>query len=127
MKHIYVYTTASYQSKNWYKIGETINNPQNRIQSQDNASNPEPLIFVSSWEVPNYVTDKKVHKKLENFGFLKIRREWFELSKKPKEDVISAISEITPIVCISEVDNTPAFLSNIKVLNYTDLWWFKKR
>ena len=124
MKHIYVYTTPSYRLKNWYKIGETINNPKERIRSQDNASNPEPLIFVQAWEVPNHVTDYKTHKKLEKLGFLKIRKEWFELSEKPEDDVVAALKEITPIVQI--VNNVPKFLLTIDVLNYTEMWWFKQ-
>ena len=66
MKHIYVYTTPLYKSRNWYKVGETIQEPNYRVRSQDNASNPEQLIFVYSWKVPNYVTDFKVHKFVEN-------------------------------------------------------------
>jgi hypothetical protein len=125
MKHIYVYTTPLYETRNWYKIGETTQDPKERIRSQDNASNPEQLIFVYSWEVPQYVTDFKVHKKLERLGFDRIRREWFELSEKPVNDVISALQEIMPIQSINIQDNTPIFLSNIPVLNYTEMWWFK--
>lgn len=125
MKHIYVYTTPSYRLQNWYKIGETIQDPKVRVGSQDNASNPEPLIFVSAWEVPQNVTDFKVHKKLETLGFTKIRKEWFELSENPTNDVISAISQITPIKSLNPLDNTPLFLLSFSVPNYTEMWWFK--
>ena len=72
------------------------------------------MIFVFSWEVPFNVTDFKVHKKLEQLGFDRIRKEWFELSDKPIQDVASALSKIIPIKKIS-----------IVVPNYTEMWWFK--
>ena len=42
-----------------------------RIKEQDNASNPEELILLKAWEVSENISDKKVHKALINFGFLK--------------------------------------------------------
>ena len=96
MKYIYLYTTTTYQLKNWYKIGETISNPLKRLQSQDNASNPEPLLLVAYWEVNSHISDKQVHRVLLNLGFEKLRgnREWFELSTLPQQDVESALLEL---------------------------------
>ena len=124
MKYIYLYTTASYALKNWYKIGETVIDPKQRVQSQDNASNPEPLIFIISWKVPSYITDKKVHKKLLELGFSRIRREWFELSELPKDDIFSALLDLTNFVQTNEPDS-PSFYSTIPIKNYTEMWWFK--
>lgn len=125
MKYIYIYTTSSYVSKNWYKVGETIVDPEQRVKSQDNASNPEPLIFVHAWLVPNHLTDKKVHIQLEKLNFNRIRREWFELSDTPKEDVKQAILQITPLVEEFQ-ENTQTFLSTIPIKNYTEMWWFQR-
>lgn len=125
MKYIYIYTTTSYSLKNWYKVGETVVNPKQRVKSQDNASNPEPLLFVDAWLVPKHLTDKKVHNQLKKLGFNCIRREWFELSDSPKEDVKQAILKITPNIKQFE-ENTPTFLSTIPIKNYTEMWWFQK-
>jgi cell division protein YceG involved in septum cleavage len=126
MKYIYVYTSPAYLHKNWYKIGETITNPEKRVKSQDNSSNPEPLIFVHAWMVPSNTTDKKVHKRLEQDGFTKIRKEWFELSDDPKEDVKQAILKITTLIQDIE-QNNQTFLSTIQVPNYTEMWWFQNK
>lgn len=41
---IYVYTTETYKSKNWYKIGMTNQESGSvRISQQDGTSNPEKL------------------------------------------------------------------------------------
>ena len=124
MKFIYLYTTETYQSKNWYKIGETTTNPIKRIQSQDNASNPEPLFCISYWRVPHGLSDKTVHKKLVDLGFAKVRgnREWFELSNTPKEDVESAFDELN-VKTNSESLETE-FVSSIYTQSYKDIWWF---
>ena len=123
MKYIYLYTTATYQLKNWYKIGETISDPLKRIQSQDNASNPEPLLVIAYWKVQNNVSDKKVHKVLIDLGFEKLRgkREWFELSNLPQEDIESALLEL-------DKKSKPTLITvdgeiNIPVQNYYDIWW----
>jgi hypothetical protein len=126
MKYIYIYTTPLYQIKNWYKIGETIVKPEERVRSQDNASNPEKLILIDSWKVPKRITDKKVHRELEQLGFNRIRREWFELSNTPKEDVFSALSKLTGEVELT-LENTQTFLSSIPILNYTKMWWFQNK
>jgi len=123
MKYIYLYTTTTYQLKNWYKIGETISNPLKRIQSQDNASNPEPLLLVAYWEVNSHISDKQVHRVLLNLGFEKLRgnREWFELSTLPQQDVESALLEL-------DKKSKPLLVAvdtsiNIPVQNYYDIWW----
>lgn len=121
MKYIYLYTTQTYKTKNWYKIGETITSPIERIKQQDNASNPEPLVLIAHWQVDKRVTDKKVHRELENLGFEKLRgnREWFELSDLPEQDVHSAILKISPLIETKFV--TPEFQFNVPFVN--DIWW----
>jgi hypothetical protein len=125
MKHIYVYTTASYRLKKWYKIGETSADPKIRVQAQDNASNPEALILIESWVVPEWVTDGKVHAILRQFGFKNIRKEWFALSQNPQNDVFLALCKITNLIKTQPIDSE-AFYSTINVPNYTEMWWFQK-
>jgi len=121
MKHIYLYTTKTYQEKSWYKIGQTDYDPVKRVQHQDNSSNPEPLILIAHWTVNNKVSDKKVHHQLEQLGFEKLRgnREWFELSDLPIQDVESALHILDSEV--KEESNIPAFMP--APLNYTEIWW----
>ena len=125
MQYIYLYTTETYQTKNWYKLGQTIHHPNKRVLQQDNASNPEPLSIIAFWEVPNSITDKKIHSKLEHHGFQKLRgnREWFELSEKPTEDIEFILEELNanPEQVILIDNSTP----EIPILNYQDIWWSK--
>lgn len=125
MKYIYLYTTETYQAKNWYKIGETTTHPNKRIQHQDNASNPEPLLVITFWQVSKNISDKKVHSELEALGYPKLRgnREWFELSSNPASDIEAILTELgaTP-------ESVPLLNSAIKDLiipNYQELWWAK--
>ena len=125
MKHIYLYTTATYKAKNWYKIGESINKPEKRIKEQDNASNPEPLMLICSWQVPSNINDKKVHKELDALGFLKLRsgREWYELSERPSEDISEILKLLTkdsPVVVKEPVAQIPELV----IPQYTEMWWF---
>jgi len=130
MKHIYIYTSPIYKQNNWYKIGETVNDPKQRVRNQDNSSNPEPLIFIKAWVVPKKITDKKVHAALQKLGFEKIResREWFELSEEPQKDVFEAISLCTKEFSEYKDDILPisSLPKNHIVPNYTDIWWFSK-
>ena len=123
MKYIYLYTTPTYKLKNWYKIGETVISPQERIRQQDNASNPEELLLVSFWSVSQNLSDKQVHSQLESLDFNKLRgnREWFELSDTPIEDVETAISNIDT----SSIKHPITTEFNIPVLHYTEIWWAK--
>ena len=123
MKYIYLYTTATYESKNWYKIGETVSDPIKRIQQQDNASNPEPLKLIASWQTETWVTDKKVHNELCKLGFDKIRgnREWFELSDNPKEDIEFILSEIKARPTETTI---PDSLPSIPIQDVKELWWY---
>lgn len=123
MKIIYLYTTKTYQEKNWYKVGETINNPEARIQQQDNASNPEKLKLIHSWQVPNWINDKMVHAELVKLGYTKIRgnREWFELSEIPEDDVEAALIELKANP--EEMEKALPAL-NLPVKDYTELWWY---
>jgi hypothetical protein len=125
MKYIYLYTTDTYRLKNWYKIGESTSNPNNRVKSQDNASNPEPLLVLSFWQVDDNTTDKAVHKELEKLGFTKLRgnREWFELSKTPIEDVAEALITICNKPVQGELSEKPNII--IDIPHYVDLWWYK--
>jgi hypothetical protein len=128
MKYIYLYTTETYITKNWYKIGETTLEPSKRVQQQDKTSNPEPLILLACWEVTDNINDKDIHLELNNLGFFKLRnnREWFELSKNPKKDIQDILNSMDFIE--NFVEKTPQIedIIPIKIENYKDLWWFKK-
>jgi len=123
MKYIYIYTTETYRLNNWFKIGESINDPLERIKSQDNASNPESLEYVDSWIVPDGLTDKSIHSFLEKSGFNRIRkhREWFELSDTPSDDVESAILNFTKQITHNEKQKIAVFTD---IPHYSQLWWF---
>ena len=125
MKYIYLYTTKTYHTKNWYKIGQTVVEPATRIQQQDNASNPEPLILVQFWEVNSNLTDKTIHSRLEDCGFFRIRfnREWFELSDKPMDDIESCFITEDRILTPHLFEEKPNIIMDIP--HYTDLWWYK--
>lgn len=129
MKYIYLYTTQSYRAKNWYKIGQSITNPETRIQQQDNASNPEPLIFINAWAVNDSVTDKRIHKQLEKDGFKRLRsgREWFELSDMPHYDIMEAINAFSEIIEDFDLQK-PIKKQQHEICNapnYTEMWWYK--
>lgn len=95
MNTIYAYSTATYLEKNWIKVGETSLTADERIAQQDTTSNPEALQKLREWSVPSNITDKKIHARLEEMGFLKTRidkdREWFEVSV---DDVSRAINDL---------------------------------
>jgi hypothetical protein len=125
MQYIYLYTTETYRTKNWYKLGQSINHPRKRVLQQDNASNPEPLCIIAFWKVDNGITDKKIHKRLEHNGFQKLRdnREWFELSESPEQDIEYVLEELDANSKIGTfIDNS---IVDIPVLNYQDIWWSK--
>jgi hypothetical protein len=136
MKHIYLYSTQTYLSKSWYKIGEAVGNPNKRITQQDNASNPESLMPISFWIVNDSITDKKVHNALEKLGFIRLRknREWFELSNIPEQDLEEAflfLNEKAQKGFITDEEkrqNNESFkkvLQNIEIPHYSELWWSK--
>lgn len=114
-----------YRAKNWYKIGESVGAPSRRIQQQDNASNPEPLIIVSFWSVDDKLTDKKVHNELENLGFVRLReqREWFELSDSPTLDIADCLITLSNKVIEGELPKKPNLFKEIP--HYSELWWYK--
>ena len=82
MINIYAYTTIAYNERSWLKIGQTSQDPLVRIKEQDGTSNPEKLIHVKSWQVPDNISDIEVHMQLAKMGINKVRldanREWFK-------------------------------------------------
>ena len=82
---IYVYSTPTYILKNWYKIGSTIRNFDERIFEQDVTAVPEPLKTLLTFSVRGYnITPKeledKLHKYFDDRGKrlrLDRDREWF--------------------------------------------------
>ena len=82
MNSIYVYTTATYSEKNWYKIGQTKLETEVRVKQQDGTSNPEPLIHLKKWPDEGK-GDLAFHAHLEARGFRRTRldatREWFTI------------------------------------------------
>ena len=94
MNIIYAYTTDTYHSRGWLKVGQTgQESAEERIAQQDGTSNPEPLVLRKFWNVSNKITDKKIHKQLRAMGRKEVRldknREWFECTI---EDVDTAIN-----------------------------------
>jgi hypothetical protein len=79
-RKIYVYTTETYKTKNWYKIGETFQDVQERVVQQDGTSNPESLAILDSWDSADF-SDKDFHRFLEKSGYSTTRqdrsREWY--------------------------------------------------
>ena len=93
MNTIYLYTTKSQSKKSVatsdgeifnvkLKVGQTMLSADERISQQDGTSNSEPLDKIFNKQVPDNITDKKLHKALQRKGFLKSRddkdREWFD-------------------------------------------------
>ena len=97
MKTIYAYTTATYRDKGWLKVGQTTQESAAiRVKQQDGTSCPEPLEIKNTWEnLPNKISDKKIHKKLREMGCREVRidanREWFVCTT---EQVDIAINDI---------------------------------
>lgn len=130
MKYIYVYTTESFRAKDWYKIGESINQPHKRIAAQDTAASPEPLLILHSWVVDNGTTDKSIHSILEDSGFNRLRkgREWFELSSDPVADITVAIKDLGKIITESTAEITYTADARVEPIVYSiphvnELWW----
>lgn len=125
LHYIYIYTTPTYKNNNWFKVGQTKNDPRKRMSQQDGESNPEPLILVGFWGIDNNITDKDIHKSLLNFGFSKVRksREWFELSANPIQDIEMSIKSFLKTDLLTIAPET----EHIPVLNYTEMWWFNSK
>ena len=98
MKYIYVYSTGIYSRVNYYKVGETVQDPQARVKAQDKTANPEELVLIDYWEVEDHITDKMIHEELTRRGIHKTRdnREWFECEYEKLRDNISDILENGP-------------------------------
>ena len=97
-RKIYVYTTETYKEKGYYKVGETTQaTVEQRIKQQDKTGNPEPLDLIAWWNSPE-VSDKELHKSLEEIGYKKTRkdadREWFVVPDGVK-DIKSAYHKLT--------------------------------
>ena len=89
-----MYSSNTYASKGWFKIGQTERDADTRIKEQDSTSNPEPLKKFMEWEVPAYINDNEIHSLLLSKGYSKTRtdanREWFEIMH---DDPISIVHE----------------------------------
>jgi len=97
VKKIYAYTTATYRTKGWLKVGETtLESAEARVAQQDGTSNPEPLEIERVWDIPDHITDKQIHAHLRKMGRIDTRldksREWFTCSV---DDVASIINNLT--------------------------------
>ena len=90
-KKIYFYSTNTYYNYRkkhgdtpWIKIGATDQKDvMIRVKQQDGTSNPEPLELLYEIDIPSNksITDKDLHKFLEQNGYYKVRdnREFFEI------------------------------------------------
>jgi len=83
MNKIYAYTDDDREHFGRYKVGETSREAEIRVNEQDGTSQALPLRIVKTWEVPDHITDAKIHAELERMGVLRSRidkdREWFNL------------------------------------------------
>lgn len=92
----------------FYKVGQTTQiNAEIRVKQQDGTSNPEPLLVLRTFNVPNNVTDKMVHSALENVDLLErtrvdADREWFTGQDENILDII--VSRIQKIAKLSDND-----------------------
>lgn len=113
-KIIYVYSTPTYKSKNWYKIGKTDQESASiRISQQDGTSNPEKLEkeyelnITDETELSSYEVEQKIHNFYDRLGKrVRGNREWFEVD--------GGIEEIKKVV-ESILDNTDLHKSEIKL------------
>ena len=111
---IYVYTTETYKSKNWYKIGMTNQESGSvRISQQDGTSNPEKLEkqyevnLFGETELTAYEVEQKIHRFYERLGKrVRDNREWFEVD--------GGIEEIKKVI-ESILDNSDLHKSEIKL------------
>ena len=82
---VYVYSTDTYIKNNWYKIGSTVRDFDERVFEQDVTAVPEPLRKLLTFSVEGYnITPKefedKLHEYFDNKGKrlrLDKDREWF--------------------------------------------------
>ena len=97
MNKIYAYSTKTYLTiLKILKIGQTTQeSAQIRVKQQDGTSNPEPLDILKVWEVPDHITDHKIHAWLRKNGFIEYRedaeREWYVCTV---EDIDRAINSL---------------------------------
>jgi len=85
---IYVYTTKTYKSKNWYKIGMTNQDTASvRISQQDGTSNPEKLEIIyeidilGKTDLSAYEVEQKLHRHYDRLGQReRNNREWFTIN-----------------------------------------------
>jgi superfamily II DNA or RNA helicase len=111
---IYVYTTETYKSKNWYKIGMTTQESADvRISQQYGTSNPEKLEkqyeinLFGETELTAYEVEQKIHRFYERLGKrVDSHREWFEVD--------GGIEEIKKVI-ESILDNSDLHKSEIKL------------
>jgi len=111
---IYVYTTETYKTKNWYKIGMTNQESGSvRISQQDGTSNPEKLEkqyemdISGETELTAYEVEQKIHQYYTRLGKrVRDNREWFEVD--------GGIDEIKRVI-ESILDNSDLHKSEIKL------------
>jgi site-specific DNA-methyltransferase (adenine-specific) len=111
---IYVYTTDTYKTKKWYKIGMTNQESGSvRILQQDGTSNPEKLEkeyeinLFGETELTAYEVEQKIHKFYDRLGKrVRDNREWFEVE--------GGIDEIKKLI-ESILDNSDLHKSEIKL------------
>ena len=101
---IYIYTTKTWRTLGYYKIGGTKLSGKIRVEQQDGTSCPEELELVFEIETnlwdqdfkdENGIKQKGIHSLLEMLGYEKTRkrREWFE-GFESDEDVIVQVLKV---------------------------------
>ena len=113
-KIIYIYSTPTYKTKNWYKIGKTDQESASiRISQQDGTSNPEKLEkeyelnITNETDLSSYEIEQKIHNFYDRLGKrVRGNREWFEVD--------GGIEEIKKVI-ESILDNSDLHKSVIKL------------
>lgn len=102
-RELYVYSTLTYRKEGLVKVGHCfVGRHQQRIKEQFNASNPELPIIEWVHPLPQGITDKFIHARLEKNGVRKkadsAGREWFYASinqiKQAFNEVVHGASRI---------------------------------
>ena len=137
MNTIYIYSTRSQSKKSIatidgevfnvkLKCGQTMLTAEERVAQQDSTSNSEKLDIIFSREVPEHITDKKLHKALQRKGYLKSRddkdREWFDFpncdtAQEATQVVRKTINEL--VNGVEALEDWDSFEYQQKIIDWT--------
>lgn len=93
---LYSYTTKNGKIANEYKVGQTRDvDVEGYIRNQGTHRREKAIDIRIMGELPDSITDKKIHKQLENMGCIKVINDGTEWFKCKPEDIETAYSVIT--------------------------------